>query len=80
MTVDVEISRREGWCFGCKLVRGAYMEQEHSRAAEVGYEDPINPTYQKTNETYHRLEKMVGKLWGGGGEAQGALASKASKV
>nr|XP_020654759.1 proline dehydrogenase 1, mitochondrial-like [Pogona vitticeps] len=59
VTVDVELSRREGWCFGAKLVRGAYMEQERKRAAAVGYEDPIHPTYEETNAMYHRCLDYV---------------------
>ncbi|XP_062867455.1 proline dehydrogenase 1, mitochondrial [Trichomycterus rosablanca] len=59
VTMDVELSRREGWYFGAKLVRGAYMHQERQRATEIGYEDPINPDYESTNMMYHRCLEFV---------------------
>uniref|UniRef100_A0A674EQZ9 Proline dehydrogenase n=1 Tax=Salmo trutta TaxID=8032 RepID=A0A674EQZ9_SALTR len=59
VSVDVELSRREGWYFGAKLVRGAYMYQERSRAKEIGYEDPINPDYEATNRMYHKCLEFV---------------------
>uniref|UniRef100_H3CUI9 Proline dehydrogenase n=1 Tax=Tetraodon nigroviridis TaxID=99883 RepID=H3CUI9_TETNG len=59
VTVDIELSRREGWFFGAKLVRGAYMYQERDRAKEIGYEDPINPDYEATNRMYHKCLEYV---------------------
>ncbi|XP_013866580.1 proline dehydrogenase 1, mitochondrial [Austrofundulus limnaeus] len=59
VTMDVELSKREGWSFAAKLVRGAYMYQERSRAEELGYEDPINPDYETTNRMYHKCLDYV---------------------
>ncbi|XP_072455825.1 proline dehydrogenase 1, mitochondrial isoform X2 [Notamacropus eugenii] len=59
VSLDVQLAHREAWCFGTKLVRGAYMTQERERAAAVGYEDPINPTYEATSTMYHRCLNYI---------------------
>lgn len=43
---------------GVKLVRGAYMEKERDRAEDEGYEDPIQPNKQATDEDYNRALKF----------------------
>src|SRR4051812_23398802 len=40
---DHNIAVTEGFILGAKLVRGAYMEKERKRAAEMGYECLIQP-------------------------------------
>ena len=46
-----EASNR-GFVLGAKLVRGAYMEKERKRAAELGYPSPIQKSKETTDADY----------------------------
>lgn len=54
--VFLEASHRKamtrGYILGAKLVRGAYMEKERARAAEMGYPSPIQPDKASTDRDY----------------------------
>ncbi|MBP6003287.1 MAG: proline dehydrogenase family protein [Pyrinomonadaceae bacterium] len=42
-----------GYILAVKLVRGAYMEKERERAAEMGYPSPIHETKEATDADYN---------------------------
>ena len=48
-----ERAKSDGFYIGMKLVRGAYMEKENSRAAESGYPSPICASKQATDDNYN---------------------------
>ena len=43
----------KGYMLGAKLVRGAYMDKEARRAAEMGYENPIQTSKENTDNDYN---------------------------
>lgn len=59
IALDMERSRREGWFFAGKLVRGAYMVAERARAADAGVESPIHETLEDTHKCYNDMMKLV---------------------
>ncbi len=53
LMADIQQGRSDGFMVGAKLVRGAYMEKERSRAAERGYPSPIQPDKASTDRDYN---------------------------
>jgi len=52
LKADHAVAVKEGFVLGAKLVRGAYMEKERKRAAEMGYLSPIQPDKQSADRDY----------------------------
>lgn len=54
MNLDIERSRREGFKFGAKLVRGAYMYLERQRAQQLKFPSPVWEDLEQTHANYNR--------------------------
>ncbi len=52
LKADYYLAETDGFFFGAKLVRGAYMEIERKRASEQGYRSPIQPDKAATDRDY----------------------------
>ena len=50
---NLEIAKDKKFLYGVKLVRGAYMEKERSRATQMGYESPIQPTKEMSDKEFN---------------------------
>ena len=49
---SLDEARAEGYYYGVKFVRGAYMEKERARALEKGYPSPIQPDKDATDAAF----------------------------
>jgi len=49
---DYALAISGGFILGAKIVRGAYMEKERKRAAEMGYPSPIQPNKEAADKDY----------------------------
>jgi len=54
----IENGKANGFQVGAKLVRGAYMEKERKRAAELNYPSPIQPSKEASDKDYEAALKL----------------------
>lgn len=52
LKADHKKGQDEGYMIGAKIVRGAYMDKERARAADMGYPSPIQDTKADTDADY----------------------------
>lgn len=56
-------AKSRNFLLGAKIVRGAYMEKERKRAAEMGYASPIQPSKDASDRDYNlALEYAIAHL------------------
>lgn len=59
LTSEIERAKAENFFLGVKLVRGAYMEKERTRAEDKGYPSPIQPNKAATDNDFNTALELV---------------------
>jgi proline dehydrogenase len=59
LKADFEYAKIRGFHMGAKIVRGAYMEIERARAAQMGYADPIQPNKAASDRDYNEAIEFI---------------------
>ena len=59
LTHAIDEARNNGYQYGVKLVRGAYMEKERARAKEKGYTSPIQPDKVASDNDFDKALDLV---------------------
>eukprot|EP01133_Synstelium_polycarpum_P019727 gene19727-23632_t len=55
----MELAKQSGFKLGVKVVRGAYMNTERTRASAQNYSDPIQPNITETHNTYFAAMELL---------------------
>jgi proline dehydrogenase len=58
MKAGFEHAKKEGYQFGVKLVRGAYLEKETVRSHKMGYPNPIQQNKKATDRDYNAAVQL----------------------
>ena len=53
LKLSLRIAKQQNFMLGIKLVRGAYMEKERSRASQKGVQSPIQANKENTDKDYN---------------------------
>lgn len=59
----IENAKYDKFFVGFKIVRGAYMEKERTRASHMGYPSPIHPTKKETDKAYDAALRLCAENW-----------------
>lgn len=59
LKADINRAEQQGYSFGVKLVRGAYMVAERERASQIGIPSPIHDNIEDSHNSYNEGVKFT---------------------